>query len=229
MFGGKELSILHLTNSYASELFSESSRKGGIQHGSHGLDHWRRVAGLGRVIAIGEDQNPFLPTLAGLIHDIGRLKTDDPRSGNSQHGILSIEIAGDFLNSLSISQEEKDLVRSAIEDHPFLNERVRKNGLVEVLQDADRCDGLGPITPVKMSQWRPFYPLHPNHVCQETPYEPSENILYNLKFMREWYDMLWTRTAKNLVMDDVTFLDEYIRRYDDQLKRYQQAYTDIWE
>ena len=47
--------------------------------------------------------------------------------------------------------------------------------------------------------------------------------------MREWYDMLWTRTAKNLVMDDVTFLDEYIRRYDDQLKRYQQAYTDIWE
>ena len=229
MYNENELSILRLTDSYVHEYSSEAIRSGSIHEGSHGEDHGRRVGGLSRIIAIGEGQNPYLPTLAGFIHDLGRAKTDDPRSKNSQHGILSIEIARDFLEELPISHTERDLIIEAVEDHPFLNNKVRRNGLVEILQDADRCDGLGPITPIKVAQYKPLWPLHPEHICQEIPDQLGENLFDQFVFVREWYDMLWTKTARNMIKNDVEFLDEYMKRYNDQLKWYQQAYTDTSE
>ena len=113
---------LIITRDWTKEFFERMERDGKMDAGGHQFDHNQRVAGMAATLAVYEGHSPFLPALTGTIFDIGRTKADDVRSKNYLHGQLSREMSADFLNSLSIANEERVLIGDAMEVHPRLNE-----------------------------------------------------------------------------------------------------------
>ncbi|MBI2600862.1 hypothetical protein HYW42_02815 [Candidatus Daviesbacteria bacterium] len=68
------------------------NEKIGLVMGGHGLDHVQRVAGMSAVLSSLEGVSPYLPILAALIHDLGRI-SNDPRAKTYLHGQLSVKMS----------------------------------------------------------------------------------------------------------------------------------------
>lgn len=107
----------------------------GMHIGGHGFDKTMRQAGMAAYLSIREGHPAFLPTLTAMVMDVGRT-SQDPRSRTYEHGVVSKEMVSPLLSSLDVlSKEEKELVENAIEDHPKMNENVRRNYIVEIAME----------------------------------------------------------------------------------------------
>ncbi len=202
----------------------------GTHIGGHGFDKTMRQAGMAAVIATGEGQPIFLPVLTAMIMDVGRATTD-PRSRTYQHGILSREIIeAELFDTLEIlTSEDKDLVGNAVEDHPKLNENVRRSNLVEIAMDSDRLDCLGTLGPLRAAAWRSNIPLIlPNETG--TSHDDSEiDTMWQDMAVRQmgWMDMLWTTTAREIATPRVIAYRQYLQRLHQEASFSYQAYQQL--
>lgn len=81
----------------------------------HGLGHYKRVAQYAQnfLEQLGEDARTIeLSRVASLLHDIGLIKKN-----KVDHAILSSKLFYKFLDDGDVSEEEKEILRQAIEDH----------------------------------------------------------------------------------------------------------------
>lgn len=212
-FSSLQLQILKSVRKFANNIYSEHTD---IKIGGHGLDHAERVAGTAAYLSIKEKQNPFLPVLAALLHDIGRTSTD-PRALNSLHGQLSKEICHNFLAELKLSKGDKKMVEYAIEDHPFLNDKVRKSYVSEILMDADRLDGLGAIGPIRAAAMNWKLPVMSEGKSSAEGKIKSIYGHFGIR-MLEWVDMMWTESGKELAKERATFLRKYNSQLHEELE-----------
>lgn len=187
----------------------------GTHIGGHGFDKTMRQAGMAAVIALGEGYSIFLPVLTAMVMDVGRV-TQDPRSTNYQHGLLSREmVESDLLPSLdSLNQEDRELIGNAVEDHSKLNENVRRNYVVKVVMDADRLDCLGALGPLRSASWRPNIPLIlPDEIETHSVDSQIQTMWQDMSVRHmEWVDMLWTQTAQGIARPRVQAYREYLAR-----------------
>ncbi len=212
-FKDHERATLIKTKSYINQIFQDACNKGPLRIGGHGLDHWTRVAYLAGNIAILEKVSPYHATLAGLQHDVGRV-IDDPRAHNKLHGQLSAEIIANFVDGLKgVSRDEKNLILTAIEDHPLLNHEVRETELIKVLMDADRIDGMGANMVVRSTAMNWQLPCYAEFRSGILPQKQKGTIFHSIEWVSEWYDMMWTETGKKLALPRIKFMKLFGKEY----------------
>lgn len=212
-FKTRERKLLTRTAKYTNKVFAEALKKRPLAIGGHGVDHWNRVAYIAGNIAAIEGLPILTAVLAGFQHDVGRV-IDDPRAHNKYHGQLSVETITDFFEELKeMGREEKDIIYSAIEDHPFLNSEVRDNYLIKILMDADRVDGMGAIMSVRSSSMHWHLPCYAD-LRSEVPIEDQGGTIFqSIKWTTEWYDMMWTKAGRALARPRVEFMRLYGEEY----------------
>lgn len=202
----------------------------GTHIGGHGFDKTMRQAGMAAVIASGEGHPVFLPVLTAMVMDVGRA-TEDPRSRDFQHGKLSREILEvDLFGSLDIlTSEDKELVGNAVEDHPKLNEDVRRSYLVEVVMDADRLDFLGTLGPLRAASWRSNIPIIlPEETVTSTVDSEIQTMWQDMSCRQMGcFDILWTNTAKEIARPRVQAYREYLKRLQEEASFSYQAFKQL--
>lgn len=216
-FTYSQKNVLNKAKIFSEKFFSDFERTGKTQLGGHGFDHAQRVTGLTAFLAIYEKYDPFLPILAAILHDVGRA-SQDKRSVNFLHGQLSREICHNFLVSLNLPKQDLQMVENAIEDHPFLNEKVRESYVVKLLMDADRLDGMGAISPVRASAQNWKLPIYTNQDYSDTK-DTSINSIYGHFGVRipQWFDMMWTKKGKLIAKKRLKFLEKFNQEFKEEI------------
>ena len=216
-FSPDEREMLKKALAFSVDYHKKQQKLTKLSSVGHGVQHAKRVAGVASFIAIKEKKSPFLPTLAALIHDLGRVNKDK-RSTTTLHGQLSREIATPFLKKLSLSQKDRNVVANAIEDHPYLNNKVRKSYVAQILMDADRLDSLGAITPVKAASahWQlPFLGKMDVAFGEEN----SIDSIYGYfgLWVPAFANMMWTNTGRKIAKERVAFLKQFNKKFIEEL------------
>lgn len=202
----------------------------GTHIGGHGFDKAMRQAGMSAWLSYKEGHPVFLPTLTAMIMDVGRTRSQDPRSRGWEHGLVSREMISPLLNSLDIlTNEERELLGNAVEDHPKLNENVRRNYVVEIAMDADRLDCLGALGPLRAASWRPNIPLIlPEEVGTSSVDSEIQTVWQDMAVRHmEWIDMLWTVAAREIAGPRVEFYHHYLKELKLQASFMYQAYKNL--
>lgn len=212
----EERLVLRQAKIWSQEFFTQAAKRGLIS-GGHGFDHNERVAGIAAVLSSLEGESIFLPVLTSLLFDVGRT-SDDPRAKDYRHGEVSKELTESFINSLVIlSPKDKIIVKNAIEDHPKKNQNVRESHVVKIVMDADRLDTLGPLGIVRSSAHRWMLPLFNNDIDISTQDSTIKTIYQDFAYRSpEFYDMLWTQSARRIAKPWVTYLKKFAREYKKQ-------------
>lgn len=227
VFSDYQQEMLVRADTFAQEFFKIADDEGRVRSGGHGYDHNQRVAGMAGVLAVKEGHDPFLPVFTSLLFDIGRTGTD-PRSKSWLHGQLSVEMAADFLNSLPLPDTHRELVANAMEDHPILNENVRQNFLVKIVQDADRLDTLGALGPVRAAAHRWHLPLFADNIDTSSAEAELTTIYQDFAHrVLEWEKSLWTATAREIARPRTLFLRQFIEEYRTEASFMHQAFRSL--
>lgn len=223
-FLSNKQAVLSMVKDWSQHLFEKADREGSSK-GGHSFDHTQRVTGMTSVIAKMEGQDPFLPTLAALIHDVGRTVPDDQGSG---HGQLSRQLSEDLINKLPISDADKEMVKNAIEDHPKLNKDVRNSWLVKILMDGDRMDMFGAVGPIRAAAHHNDLPLYSNTIISDTNEEDLKTIYQDFAFrIPAAYTHLWTTSAKKIAKPRIEFLKKFIEEYKNEMIFMHQSFENL--
>ncbi len=213
-FSSNQKQVLVKVKRWSQDFYNKEERRGGPLLGGHGFDHTMRVCGMSVVLSVLEKVDPFLPVVSALLHDVGRA-VDEPRALTYLHGQLSRELSENFLDSLEIlTNRDKQIVKNAVEDHPFLNEKVRPSVVVKILMDADRLDGLGAIGPVRSGAVRWRLPIFTSQTDQGGQEWQLTSVFQDFSVrVPEWQKMLWTKSAQEMAVTRAEFLRSFIDEF----------------
>jgi len=113
---------------------------------AHDIDHVMRVYNLCLYLA-RDEPNVDLDVLkiSALLHDIARVQEDEDDSGNTDHAILSAEMAGEILRTLDYPERTIGQVKHCIVSHRFRSHNRPRTKEAKILFDADKLDVIGAI------------------------------------------------------------------------------------
>ena len=110
---------------------------------AHDLAHFKRVVKTARALALEEGAELEVVIPAAWLHDYVNVPKDDPR--RPQASRMSAEAARSFLSEICYPECHLEWIVHAIEAHSFSAGIVARTIEAQVVQDADRLDGLGAI------------------------------------------------------------------------------------
>lgn len=110
---------------------------------AHDLLHFKRVVLMAKKLCQIEGANPWVVVPAAWLHDLVIIPKNDPR--RSQASRLSAEQAVLFLKDIGYPEQWHREIAHAIECHSFSANIPCQSLEAEIVQDADRLDGLGAI------------------------------------------------------------------------------------
>ncbi len=127
---------------------------------AHDLLHFQRVVRAAKTICEREGGQPEVVVPAAWLHDFVIVPKSDPR--RKQASRLSAEGAVRFLKEIGYPEEFHSDIAHAIEAHSFSAGVEAKTLEAQIVQDADRLDGLGAIGIARVFATagllkRPFY------------------------------------------------------------------------
>jgi len=223
----KQRRVLKKARAWAEQFFIKAEEQG-LVSGGHGFDHNKRTAGMAATLSVLEGHDPFLPVLAALVFDLGRT-SNDPRAANWHHGEISREFSNDFLDSLPLlTEQDRVLVKNAIEDHPKLNSNVRRSYVVEIIMDADRLDTLGALGPVRAAAHRWHLPLYATQIETSSVEGEIKTIYQDFAYRgMEFYDMLWTKSARKIAKPRYKFLKKFVQEFKKEASFMHQAFNNL--
>lgn len=196
----------------------------------HSWPHIERVSDNADTIAKMENLDPTYCIISAYCHDLGRVEEEERKKrGDSSlhHALLSIEPTTKVLQEVGISGVDFNEVVEAVAVHSY---RVYegKNNVARVLQDADKMNGFGPygiIGAVKYFGERDYVSpeeIQANRdnrkVMKELCYKSLEQAeglvlektIKGLGFVLEWYDMLHTKSAKELIREEYEYTKQVL-------------------
>lgn len=110
---------------------------------AHDLLHFRRVVQLAKKICLQEGGQLAVVVPAAWLHDLVIVPKDHPL--RSQASRLSAEAAIQYLKEIGYPQEYHEDIAHAIAGHSFSADLEVKTLEAQIVQDADRLDGVGAI------------------------------------------------------------------------------------
>ena len=143
---------------------------------AHDLLHFRRVVGLAKQLCQQEGGRPEVIIPAAWLHDLVIVPKNSPL--RRQASRLSAASAIEFLTSIEYPAKFFEDIAHAIEGHSFSANIEIKTLETQIVQDADRLDGLGAIGIARCFATagilrRPFYdPVDP--FCDSRPPDDSQ-------------------------------------------------------
>lgn len=110
---------------------------------AHDFLHFKRVVQTAKKLCREENGKIEVVLPAAWLHDLVIIPKNDPR--RLQASKLSAEKAIEFLREIRYPQEYHDEIAHAIEAHSFSANIETKTLEAQIVQDADRLDGLGAV------------------------------------------------------------------------------------
>lgn len=133
----------HLITKY-EEIFLQKIRTvASNDDPAHDLLHFKRVVRTAKVLCEEEGAKFEVVVPAAWLHDLVIVPKNDPRRKEASR--LSAEAAIQFLKEINYPEEYFEDIAHAIEAHSFSANIETRTLEAEVVQDADRLDGLGAI------------------------------------------------------------------------------------
>lgn len=124
-------------------LLQKISEIASVEDPAHDLLHFKRVVKTAKQLCAEEGGKFEIVVPAAWLHDFVIIPKNDPR--RSQASRLSAMAAVQFLESLGYPEEHFDDIAHAIAAHSFSANIATESLEAEIVQDADRLDGLGAI------------------------------------------------------------------------------------
>ncbi|MBU0926363.1 MAG: HD domain-containing protein [Spirochaetes bacterium] len=172
----------------------------------HDFSHVERVLATAERLALEEGADPFVVSLAALLHDIGRGL--EPRLGPlpDRHEELSVEIAGPFLEARGLPRSVIDAVLDAILNHRHRRGRTPSSIEAKCLYDADKLDSLGAVGVARAYLWLGEHGRSVHYTAESwAGVDPANNATENDSIQREWQiklsglkDALYTESGRAL-------------------------------
>ncbi len=110
---------------------------------AHDILHFQRVVKMAKYLCEKENGKREVVVPAAWLHDLVIIPKSDPR--RSQASRLSAEAALEFLSEIKYPKEYYSDIAHAIEGHSFSANIKTQTLEANIVQDADRLDGLGVI------------------------------------------------------------------------------------
>ncbi len=112
--------------------------------GSHDWEHTLRVSRLCERLGPAEGVDMAVVMIAAFLHDIGRCYQDES-NGAICHAEEGVRIAKSMVESLPLSQEQKQNIIHCIRSHRFRGNHTPQTQEARVLFDADKLDAIGAV------------------------------------------------------------------------------------
>lgn len=186
---------------------------------SHDWSHVERVWKNSKKIAEREDSNLFIVELGALLHDIADSKFNE---GNEE---ICVEETKKFLGELDIEEEIIYHVVKIIENHSFSGGNVQrdfKSKELDIVQDADRLDGIGAIGIARTFHYggrrdRPIYDPKEKPRTGMTKEEYRSNKGASINHFYEKLlllkDKMNTETGKKMAEGRHRFMEEFLEEF----------------
>ena len=174
----------------------------------HDFKHVTRVSHLARQIAEAEGYDAQEAAIAGLLHDVGRtiehLKDTHAHDGAP----LARQLMNDYTD---LSEEVKERIEQAIYVH---SDKFTTGTLNNILQDADKLDGIGAIGISRVYMSFPnTIDYHPDDLFPKAQtYGKYTSIYQAIMYLLDWYGMLYTDKAKEIGKPRQEFLQQYVQK-----------------
>lgn len=114
-----------------------------IHDGAHDINHIKRVVSSAKKIAQAEQAELCVVIPAAWLHDCVSFPKSHP--DNKKASALAAEKAVSFLREIGYPEQYFTAIAHAIEAHSYSANIATESLEAEVVQDADRLDGLGAI------------------------------------------------------------------------------------
>jgi HD superfamily phosphodiesterase len=165
------------------------------------------------------------PLISGYCHDLGRIEEEARKErGESPlpHALLSIEPTIGVLQAVKISGVDFDEIVEAVTVHSY--KTYEGNNLTaKILQDGDKLNGFGPYGVLgAIKYFGGIDYVDPKEIvankedrnateelCNKSltlcKGETLKKVIKGLGFVLEWYDMLHTKSAKNIIREEYEY------------------------
>jgi uncharacterized protein len=110
---------------------------------AHDLNHFKRVVIMAKKLCVQENAKPEVVIPAAWLHDLVIVPKNSPL--RSQASKMSADKAIEFLKEINYPEEFHQDIAHAVEGHSFSANIEVKTLEAQIVQDADRLDGLGAI------------------------------------------------------------------------------------
>lgn len=180
----------------------------------HDIKHCLRVSYLAKYIAMQEKYNTEEAAVAGLLHDLGRAL----QSETGGHAEKGVPLASELLNAYTSFNNEATLrILSAIKQH---SNKTSEGTLSHILQDADKLDGIGAIGISRTYMNKHFLPDYDSDYLnpQKGSYNETRTVYEQLLLQLEWFEMLYTETAKKLAAPRHKFMEQFLNELKREIK-----------
>lgn len=204
---------------------------------AHDIDHVLRVYNLALTIAENEtDVDLEVLQAAVLLHDIGGAKEANDPTGNTDHAIVSMEMAKPILEKLGFLPEKISHIQDCILSHRYRTDNKPKTIEAKILFDADKLDGAGAVGLARGFAWvgkhkAKIYKTVANleEYAQDNlvggkfngrikdKSKHSAQIQWELK-EKHLLEKLYTATAKKIGAGRIAYAEQYLDRLEKEIK-----------
>jgi uncharacterized protein len=180
---------------------------------AHDFLHFKRVVKAAKLLAQKENAKLEVVVPAAWLHDYVIIPKNDPR--RSQASRLSAEAAVKFLESIGYPKEYYADIAHAIECHSFSANIPCKTKEAQIVQDADRLDGLGAIGIARVFATsgllkRPFYSDNDPFCETREPDDQQYTVDHFYKKLFKVATMLQTEAGRNEGLRRVEVMKTYL-------------------
>lgn len=200
---------------------------------AHSMDHVMRVYNLSLRFAKNEDVDLDVLKASALLHDIARVKEDNDHTGNTDHAILSSEMAVPILKNLGFSEEKIKHIQDCIVSHRYRTGNEPKTKEAQILFDVDKLDVVGAIGIARSFVWvgRNNAKIYADanideyikdnlggkingRIQDKTKHSPQIEFETKLRFLT---DKLYTIKAKEMCKERLEFYRSFLDRLEKEI------------
>lgn len=201
---------------------------------AHDMDHVIRVYNLSLTLAHDENLDLDVLKVAALLHDIARVREDNDHTGNTDHAVLSAQMAEPILKKFGFSQEKIKHIQDSIISHRYRTGIKPKTKEAKILFDADKLDVIGAIGIARSFVWvgRNNAKIYAKtdieqyiknnlggkingRIRDKTKHSPQIEFETKLKFL---IDKLYTKKAKKIGRERLKFHKKFLDRLEKEIQ-----------
>jgi len=201
---------------------------------AHNFDHVMRVYNLALRLAENENVDSEVVKAAALLHDIGGKREVDDPSGNTDHAVESVKMAGPILKGLGYTEDKIEHIQDCILSHRYRTENKPKTKEAEIVFDADKLETVGAIGVARTYVWIGRNNAHiyrkvnieeytkenlggkiNGRIQDKTKHSPQIQWETKDKFI---LDFLYTDKAKQMAKERKEFAEMFYKRLEDEVE-----------
>lgn len=191
-----------------------------VHDSAHDINHIKRVVKSAKTIAAAEGADLWVVVAAAWLHDCVTFPKNHP--DNKKASGFAAKAASSFLSSIGFPVDKLPAVEHAVHAHSYSAAIETKSLEAEVVQDADRLDGLGAVGiarcfSVSGKLGSALYHTDDPFCDNRTPDSKLSAVDHFYEKLFNTASTLKTKTGKALGTERVDFMRDYLEQLGSEL------------